>query len=88
MQRRALRIRDVGAYLGVSHRRADQMFHEGWLPEPDPVDGIGPLSEPATDERWAERDWWGHRSTVSSWTSHTACLILASATHRCHPFRW
>jgi hypothetical protein len=28
-RRPALRIRDVGVYLDVSHQRADQMFHEG-----------------------------------------------------------
>lgn len=56
-----LRIRDVGAYLGVSHQRADQMFHEGKLPEPERVDGIGPLWRPATIERWAERHWWETR---------------------------
>jgi hypothetical protein len=55
------RIRDVGAYLGVSHQRADQMFHEGKLPEPDRVDGIGPLWKPTMIERWAEREWWGTR---------------------------
>jgi hypothetical protein len=27
-----LRIRDVGAYLGVSHQRADQVFHERKFP--------------------------------------------------------
>jgi predicted DNA-binding transcriptional regulator AlpA len=54
-----LRIRDVGAYLGISHQRADQMFHEGKLPEPERVGGIGPQWKPATIERWAEREWWG-----------------------------
>lgn len=57
---RTLRIDDVGAYLGVSHQRADQMFHEGKLPEPEQVDGIG-MWKRATIERWAEREWWGTR---------------------------
>jgi predicted DNA-binding transcriptional regulator AlpA len=60
-RRPALRIRDVGAYLGVSHQRADQMFHEGKLPEPDQLDGIGPLWKPASIERWAKREWWDTR---------------------------
>jgi hypothetical protein len=37
------------------------MFHEGNFPEPERVDGIGPMWEPATIERWAEREWWGTR---------------------------
>jgi predicted DNA-binding transcriptional regulator AlpA len=57
-----LRIRDVGAYLGVSHQRADQMFHEGKFPEPEQVDAIGPQWTSATIKRWAERDWWGTRA--------------------------
>jgi hypothetical protein len=48
------RIRDVGAYLGVSHQRAEQMFHEGKFPNRERVDGIGPLWKPATIERWAK----------------------------------
>jgi predicted DNA-binding transcriptional regulator AlpA len=55
-----LRIRDVGAYLGVSHQRADQMFHEGKFPEAERVDGIGPMWKPATIERWAERERWAN----------------------------
>jgi hypothetical protein len=55
------RIVDVGAYLGVSHQRAEQMFHEGKFPKPERVDGIGPMWKPATIERWAEREWWGTR---------------------------
>jgi hypothetical protein len=55
------RIRDIGAYLGVSHQRAEQMFHEGKFPEPERADGIGPIWKPATIERWAEREWWGTR---------------------------
>lgn len=43
-------MREVGAYVGVSQQRAAQMFHEGKLPEPDQVDGIGPLWKPATIE--------------------------------------
>jgi predicted DNA-binding transcriptional regulator AlpA len=57
----SLRIRDVGACLGVSHQRADQMFHEGKFPEPERVDAIGPLWKPKTIERWAKREWWGTR---------------------------
>jgi hypothetical protein len=34
------------------------MFHQGKLPEPDQIDGIGPLWNPARIERWAEREWW------------------------------
>jgi hypothetical protein len=33
-QGRTLRIGDIGAYLGVSHQRAEQMFHEGKFPKP------------------------------------------------------
>ena len=44
-----LRIRDVAAYLRVSHQRGTQMYAEGKLPEPDHVDGIGPLWKPAQD---------------------------------------
>jgi predicted DNA-binding transcriptional regulator AlpA len=47
-----LRIRDVGAYLGVSHQRAEQMFHEGKFPEPERFDNIGPQWKRATIERW------------------------------------
>ena len=54
-----LRIRDVGAYIGVSHQRAAQMHAEGKLPEPAKVDRIGPIWKPATIKRWAEREWWG-----------------------------
>jgi hypothetical protein len=52
-----LRIRDLAAYLGVSHQRAAQMYAEGKFPEPEQVDGIGPLWKPATIERPAEGDW-------------------------------
>jgi hypothetical protein len=55
------RIADIGAYLGVSQQRADQMFHEGKFPEPDRVDSIGPPWKPSTIERLAEREWWGTR---------------------------
>ena len=34
------------------------MYAEGKLPEPDDVDGIGPLWKPARIEQWAEREWW------------------------------
>jgi hypothetical protein len=37
------------------------MFHEGKLPEPDQLDGIGPLWKPASIERWAKREWWDTR---------------------------
>jgi hypothetical protein len=37
------------------------MYAEGKLPEPDQVDGIGPLWTPAKIERWAEREWGGRR---------------------------
>ena len=37
------------------------MYAEGKLPEPNRVDGIGPLWKPARIERWAEREWWGTR---------------------------
>jgi hypothetical protein len=38
-----------------------QMHAEGKLPEPDQLDGIGPLWKPATIERWANREWWDTR---------------------------
>jgi hypothetical protein len=60
-QNRALRMSDVAAYLQVSHQRVAQMRQEGKLPKPDRVDRIGPLWEPTTIERWAEREWWGTR---------------------------
>jgi hypothetical protein len=56
-----LRIRDVATFLRVSHQRGTQMYAEGKLPEPDQVDGIGPLWKPATVERWADREWWDMR---------------------------
>jgi predicted DNA-binding transcriptional regulator AlpA len=56
-----LRIRDVAAYLHVSHQRVTQMHAGGKLPKPDQLDGIGPLWKSATIERWAEREWWGSR---------------------------
>jgi hypothetical protein len=37
------------------------MFHEGKFPEPEQVDGIGPMWKPATIERWAEQEWRGTR---------------------------
>jgi hypothetical protein len=44
-----LRIRDVGAYLGISQQRAAQMYHERRLPKPERVDSIGPLWEAGHD---------------------------------------
>jgi hypothetical protein len=55
------RIKDIGAYLGVSHQRPEQMFHEGKFPKSERVDGIGPKWRPATIQGWAEREWWGTR---------------------------
>ena len=49
------------AYLNVTFQRVAQMRLEGKLPEPDQVDGIGPMWKPATIERWAEREWWDTR---------------------------
>jgi hypothetical protein len=60
-QSRAFRVRDVAAFRRISHQRATQMRAEGKLPEPDRVDGIGPLWKPTTIERWAERVWWETR---------------------------
>jgi hypothetical protein len=54
---RIFRIRDVGAYLRVRQQRADQMFHEGKLPEPELADSIEPMWESGTIERWAEPEW-------------------------------
>ena len=45
---------EVAAYLNVTFQRVAQMRLEGKLPEPDQVDGIGPMWKPATIERWAE----------------------------------
>ena len=56
-----LGIKDIGAYLGVTHQRVTQMYAEGKLPDPEQVDGIGPLWKPTTIERWAKREWWGTR---------------------------
>ena len=55
------RVRDVGAHLGITHQRASQMYAEGKLPEPERIDGIGPLWKPGTIKWWAEREWWGTR---------------------------
>lgn len=44
-----LRVKDVGAYLAVSHQRAAQMYAEGKLPKPVRVDRVGPLWEPGHD---------------------------------------
>src|SRR5687768_2960166 len=52
-------MRNVATYLRISHQRLTQMYAEGKLPEPDNVDGVGPQWEPATIERWAEREWGG-----------------------------
>jgi predicted DNA-binding transcriptional regulator AlpA len=60
-QDRTFRIRDVAAYLGVTHQRVSMMYAEDKLPEPERVDGIGPLWKPAMIERWAKREWWGTR---------------------------
>lgn len=57
----AFRVKDVAAYLNVSHQRGAQMYAEGKLPDPEQVDGIGPLWKPATIERWAKREWWDTR---------------------------
>ena len=54
-----LRISDVAADLRVTQQRVTQMRAEGKLPPPDQVDGVGPLWQPATIERWAEREWVG-----------------------------
>ena len=37
------------------------------FPEPERVDGIGPMWKPATIERWAEREWWGTRRWRKRW---------------------
>ena len=60
-QGRAFRVSDVAAYLRVSQQRGALMYAEGKLPEPDHVDGIGPLWKPVTIERWAKREWWDTR---------------------------
>jgi hypothetical protein len=41
-----LRVRDVVAYLRVSHQRVTQIYAEGKLPDPERIDGIGPLWKP------------------------------------------
>jgi hypothetical protein len=80
----SLRIRDVGAYLGVSHQRADQMFLEGKVPEPEVVDAIGPMWEPSrssgglsgsggTRGRWPGR---GSFTAPSSGASTIRVLVL------------
>jgi predicted DNA-binding transcriptional regulator AlpA len=74
-QGRTFRIVDVAAYLGVSHRRAERMFHEGKFPEPERVDGIGPIWNPATIERWAEREWCGRGDGGNAGTQSR--LVLA-----------
>lgn len=67
-QGRNLLIRGVGAYLGVSHERVTHIYAEGKLPEPQRVDGIGPLWKPATVERWA---------SVSGDTSRPSSLVTS-----------
>jgi hypothetical protein len=69
-------MREVASYLRVSHQRVTQMHAEGKLPEPDQVDGIGPLWKPATIERWADREWWDTRR----WRKRkVACRFVPSA---------
>ena len=60
-RRHPLRMSEIAAYLNVTFQRVAQMRQEGKLPEPDHVDGIGPMWKPATIERWAEREWWETR---------------------------
>ena len=36
----------MAAYLRVSQQRGAQMYAEGKFPEPDEIDGIGPLWKP------------------------------------------
>jgi hypothetical protein len=60
-QGRAFRVKDVAAYLRVSHQRGTQMYAEGKLPKPERIDRIGPLWKPARIEQWAEREWWETR---------------------------
>jgi predicted DNA-binding transcriptional regulator AlpA len=60
-QGRTLRVKDVAAYLRVSHQRVSVMYAEGKLPKPDHVDRVGPIWKPAAIERWAEAQWWGTR---------------------------
>lgn len=60
-QARTFRIKDVAAYLRVTHQRGAQMNAEGKLPEPERVDHIGPQWKPSKIERWAERQWWETR---------------------------
>jgi hypothetical protein len=45
-----LRIRDVAAYLRITHLRVTQMYAEGKLPAPEQADGLGPDME-ARDDR-------------------------------------
>ena len=54
--RALFRTIDVATYLDVTKQRAVQMHVERKLPEPDRIDGIGPLWNPATIERWAKRE--------------------------------
>jgi hypothetical protein len=46
---RAFRIRDVAAFIRVSHQRASRMYAEGKLPEPDQVDGYRAAVESGHD---------------------------------------
>ena len=71
---RALRVKDVAAYLRVSHQRGTQMYAERKLPEPQRIDSIGPLWKSSTIERWAEWEWWGTRNWRSSRTRRPGVL--------------
>jgi hypothetical protein len=83
-QDRTFRIRDVAAYLGVTHQRVSMMYAEDKLPEPERVDGIGPLWKPAMIERWAKREWWGTRVEAAAWLA-TPCERLRPAEQPLDP---
>jgi anti-anti-sigma factor len=85
-QVRALRVKDVAAYLRVSHQRGTQMYAEGKLPEPEWEDGIGPLWKSATIERWAKRGVVGHAAVEE--TAHRLPILnsrVPGGLVRCGP---
>ena len=52
---------EIAALPRITHQRVTQMRQEGKLPDPDQIDGVGPLWKLAAIERWAERKRWGTR---------------------------